>query len=253
MSLHALKTSPSLRNSISAEEWQARVDLAMVYRVLAHFGFNDLTYMHVSLRVPDQPGRLLLKPRNMMFEEVTASSLEKFDFDGTPLQEGPRNVGGGLVIHAGILEARPEINAVFHTHTPANMGVSAQQHGLLMCNQHAVGFYQRMAYHSFGGFEFNMDQRAPLLASLGDKTIALLRNHGALVCGSSLKKALIDHHYLEMACRGQIAALAGGSAVHLIEESVCEYAAQQYARLDPDKDWHACVRLAERLDPGYKD
>jgi ribulose-5-phosphate 4-epimerase/fuculose-1-phosphate aldolase len=185
-----------LRNTVSAEEWQARVDLAMVYRVLAHFGFNDMTYMHVSLRLPDQPQRLLLKPRNMMFEEVTASSLEKFDFDGTPLQDGPRNVGGGLVIHAGILEARPEINAVFHTHTPANMGVSAQKHGLLMCNQHAVGFYQRMAYHSFGGFEFNMDQRAPLLTSLGDKTIALLRNHGALVCGTSLKKALIDHHYL---------------------------------------------------------
>ena len=108
MSLHAVKSSPSLRNTVSAEEWQARVDLAMVYRVLAHFGFNDMTYMHVSLRLPDQPQRLLLKPRNIMFEEVTASSLEKFEFDGTPLQDGPRNVGGGLVIHAGILEARGE-------------------------------------------------------------------------------------------------------------------------------------------------
>lgn len=257
MAVQAFRKSGSVRQSVSEAEWKTRVDLAAAYRLLAHFGVNDLTYNHLSARVPDSPEHLLLKPRTMMFDEVTASTLEKFDFDGNPLQDGPRNIGGGLVIHAGILQARRDINVIFHTHTPANMGVSSQKHGLLMINQHAVALYKKIAYHTFGGFEFNMDQRQPLLDSLGDKRIALLRNHGALVCGHSVPQVFVDHHYLEMACKGQIAALAGGAEVVLIEESVCELAVKQYGSLDPksvgSKDWDACMRLARRLDPTFAD
>jgi ribulose-5-phosphate 4-epimerase/fuculose-1-phosphate aldolase len=223
--------------------------------LLAHFGVNDLTYNHLSARVPDEPQHLLLKPRTMMFDEVTASTLEKFDFDGNPKQDGPRNMGGGHVIHAGVLQARPDINVVFHTHTPANMGVSSQKHGLLMINQHAVALYKRIAYHEFGGFEFNLDQRAPLIQSLGDRRIMLLRNHGALVCGRTIPEAFVDHHYLEMACKGQIAALAGGHEIVLIDEKACEMAVKQYGSLDAkgvgSKDWDACMRLARRLDPSF--
>ncbi|MDB5839088.1 MAG: hypothetical protein JWQ23_1040 [Herminiimonas sp.] len=257
MTLHSIKKSGSVRESVSAEEWNARVELAACYRLMAHFGVSDLTYNHLSARVPGEPDRLLLKPRDFMFEEITASSLHKFDFDGNPFQEGPRNVGGGYVIHAGILQARPDLNAVFHTHTTANMGVSSQKHGLLMINQHAVGFYNRIAYHDFSGFEFNLDQREPLIKSLGEKNVALLRNHGALVCGRSIRQTFVDNHYLEMACRGQIAALAGGTEVTLIPDHVCEVGAEQYSKIDPKqaggKDWGACLRLLERLYPDYKD
>ena len=252
MSLQSIKKSGSVKNSVSADEWQARMDLAACYRLMSHFGVNDLTYNHLSVRVPGEPGRLLLKPRTQMFDEVTASSLEKFEFDGTPCQDGPRNFGGGLVIHAGILEARADLNVVFHTHTAANMGVSSQKHGLLMINQHAVVFYKRMAYHDFGGFEFNLEQRAPLLSSLSTGTVMLLRNHGSLVCAATLQAAFIDHHYLETACRGQVAALAGGVEVTLITEEVCEIAVKQYnPAKSGDKDWPACIRLANRLDPSY--
>lgn len=229
-------------------ERAARVDLAASYRLMAHFGVSDLTYNHLSARVPGEPGRLLIKPRDMMFEEVTASSLRKHDF------EDPQLRGGAKVIHAGILKARPEIQAVFHTHTPANMGVASQEHGLLMVNQHAVGFHQRIAYHAFGGFEFDPAMQAPLLASLGDKRIALLRNHGALVCGRSIAEAYVLHHFLEMACKGQIAALSGGARVTLIAEDVCEKGARDFEASDPvSKDWGACLRLARRLHPSFEE
>ncbi len=248
---------PDVRRRVSAQEWTARVDLAACYRLLAHYGANDLTYNHLSVRVPGEPQHLLIKPPTMMFEEVTASSLLKFDFDGNPQQDGARLRGGGLVIHAGVLAARPDLNAVFHTHTPANMGVSSQKHGLLMINQHAATFYTRIAYHTFGGFEFNMDQRAPLLASLGDKSIMLLRNHGALVCGETVQDAFFEHHFLEMACTGQINALAGGAQYTLIEASVCAHAlaqAQSGERLsNRAKNWAACLRQAKRLDPSFAD
>ncbi|WP_299450370.1 class II aldolase/adducin family protein [uncultured Pigmentiphaga sp.] len=236
-------------------EREQRIHLAACYRVLAHLGVEDLTYNHLSLRVKDEPDTMLIKQGTEMFCEVTASSLRKYRFDGTPMDGGPPLVGGSLVIHAGILQARPDINAVFHTHTPANMGVASQKHGLLMINQHAVKFYKRLAYHDFGGYEFNMSQRAPLLASLGTHRVALLRNHGALVCGRTLQEALVDHNYLEMACRGQIAALAGGAQVYLIPDEVAEFGASQINVEDPAasgaKDWAACLRLAYRLDPGF--
>ncbi|MCA3091189.1 MAG: class II aldolase/adducin family protein [Rhodocyclaceae bacterium] len=246
-----------VRSRVSTDEWTARVDLACCYRLLAHYGSNDLTYNHLSIRVPGEPQHLLIKPPTMMFEEVTASSLLKFDFDGTPRQDSPRLRGGGLVIHAGLLAARPDLNAVFHTHTEAAMGVSSQQHGLLMINQQAVTFYKRIAYHTFGGFEFNMEQRAPLIRDLGEQSIMLLRNHGALVCGPSVQDAFFEHHFLEMACKGQIAALSGGAPVTLIDDSVCEYALAQSQggeRLaNRAKNWAACLRQADRLDPSFRD
>jgi ribulose-5-phosphate 4-epimerase/fuculose-1-phosphate aldolase len=257
MAEHDRIQASSVQQSVSPEEWAARVELAAGYRLMAHFGINELTYNHLSVRVPGEPGRLLVKPRDYMFSEVTASLLQKFDFDGTPCQDSGPNVGGALVIHAGILEARPDLNVVFHTHTPANMGVSSQKHGLLMINQHAVAFYRRIAYHDFGGFEFNLDQRAPIVQSLGSLNVALLRNHGALVCGRSVAQTFVDHHYLEMACRGQIAALAGGVEVTLIPDEIAAIGAQQYNSIDPKraggKDWPACLRLLDRLEPSYRD
>jgi len=241
----------------SEAEWSTRVQLAACYRLMAHFGVNDLTYNHLSARVPDAPNLLLVKPPQFMFDEITASSLLKFDFDGNPYQDSLPSRGGAHVIHAGILQARPDLNVVFHTHTTANVGVSAQKHGLLMLSQHAMGFYKRIAYHDFGGFEFNLDQKAPLLESLGNKQYAILRNHGVLVCGKNLPQTFVDYHYLEMACRAQIAALSGGMDVSVIDEKVCERAAIQYQTIDPNqaggKDWPSCLRLLDRLYPSYRD
>ena len=258
MSVTPLRTSSSMRERVSEAEWQARVDLAAAYRGLAYYGVSDLTYNHLSLRVPDEPHRLLIKPADFLFEEVTASSLQKYDFDGTPaFEEDPPLRGGGLVIHAGILKVRDDLAAVFHTHTPAVMGVSAHKQGLLPINQHAMRFYERIKYHDFGGFEFNMDMRDPLISDLGDGYVALLRNHGALVCGRTIKEAFTLHHMLEMACRGQVAALSAGEGNYqTIPHEVCVFARDQIENLPHaagNKDWPAVMRLAERLDPGFKE
>lgn len=242
---------------MSEAERDTRIKLAACYRLMAHFGVDDLTYNHLSARVPSAPDTLLIKPSTQMFSEVTASSLGQYHFDGTPVRAGAPLSGGALVIHAGILQARPDLNAVFHTHTTANMGVASQEHGLLMINQHAVKFHGRLGYHTFAGFEFNMSQREPLIASLEGYRAVMLRNHGALVCGRTIPEAFVDHHYLEFACRGQIAALAGGAKYSLISDEVARYGASQINYEDPQKtgakDWDACMRLAYKLDPGFAD
>lgn len=259
MATAEIRPDVSVRDQVSPEEWQLRVDLACAYRLIAHSYVSDLTYNHLSARVPGEDGHILIKPYDVMFEEVTASNLLKYAYDGTPVTAGaPRLKGGGLIIHAGLLEARQDINVVFHTHTEANMGVSSQKWGLLTVNQHAMRFHKRIAYHSFKGFEFNLFMKEPLLRDIEGYRVALLRNHGSLVLGETVPEAFVMHHFLEFACRGQIAALSGGyENLNFPDEEACEFAAAQVAKegggLAGGKDWAACLRMADRLYPEFKE
>ena len=253
------KTKP-VRDQVSAEEWAARVELAAGHRVLAHYGVNDLTYNHFALRVPDRPDRMLVKRTDWMFSEVTASSLLTVDFDGAVvIDTDVRTIkGGALIIHAGLLRARPDLNATLHTHTVAGMGVAAHKFGLLPINQHALRFYGEIKYHAFEGFEFDHDMTPKLLRDLEGGKFMILRNHGVLICGGSTAECVVNHHWLEMACQGQIAALAAGEGNYTVpSREFCEYAHGQFMEagsfLEGGKDWAACLRLADRLDPSYRD
>ena len=254
-----LARGKSLQHQVSEAEWEARVDLAAAHRALSHYGVDDLTYNHLSVRVPDEPDKMLIKPFDFMFEEVTASSLQKYCLDGAPGQDNlPKLKGGGLVIHAGILKAREDINVVFHTHTPAAMGVSSHKDGLLPLTQHSMRFFERIRYHDFGGFEFDPSMRDPLLKDLGDDGWwMLLRNHGALVCGKTIKETFTVHHMLEMSCQGQVAALSAGDGNFVMPSRVvCEHARDQIENTPHSagaKDWGAVLRLCERMDPSFKE
>jgi ribulose-5-phosphate 4-epimerase/fuculose-1-phosphate aldolase len=260
MPVNLVAKGNSIRDQVSAAEWAARVELAAGHRVLAHYGVNDLTYNHFGLRMPDEPAAMLIKRTDWMFGEVTASSLLKVDFDGNVLTETDvRTIrGGALIIHAGLLKARPDLNATLHTHTIAGMGVAAHKFGLLPINQHALRFYGELKYHEFEGFEFDPDMTPKLVRDLGGGTLMILRNHGVLVCGESVAECVVNHHWLEMACQGQIAALSAGERNYtILSKEACGYAHSQFMDggnfLKGGKDWAACLRLAERLDPSYKD
>jgi ribulose-5-phosphate 4-epimerase/fuculose-1-phosphate aldolase len=260
MAVQLVARTESIRERVSAEEWAARIDLAAGHRVLAHYGVNDLTYNHFGLRVPGEPDHMLIKRTDWMFSEVTASSLLKVDFDGNVVTETDvkRIKGGALIIHAGLLKGRPDLNATLHTHTVAGMGVAAHKSGLLPINQHALRFYGEIKYHEFEGFEFDDEMTPKLLRDLDGGAFMILRNHGVLVCGGGVAECVVNHHFLEMACQGQIAALAAGEGNYLVPgKAAREYAHSQFMReggfLKGGKDWAACLRLAERLDPGYKD
>jgi len=258
MAVQLVSTGSSVRDQVSPAEWKARVELAAGHRVLAHYGVNDLTYNHFGLRVPDQPDTMLIKRTDWMFGEVTASSLLKVDFDGNVVMDTDvkKIKGGALIIHAGLLRGRPDLNATLHTHTVSGMGVAAHKFGLLPINQHALKFHGSVKYHEFEGLEFDHDMTPKLLRDLDGGSVMILRNHGVLVCGETVAECVVDHHFLEMACQGQIAALSAGEGNYTLpSQDAREYAHSQLARggKSGGKDWAACLRLAERLDPSYKD
>lgn len=244
------------RKRVSEAEWLCRVQLAAAYRLMDHFGVHDLTYNHLSARVPGEPEAILIKPGDFMFGEITASNLQKFHVSGRPLDGDQRPLSGGaLVIHAGLAKTRAAVNAVFHTHTPANMAVAAQRRGLLPITQQAMLFYGRLAYHDFQGFEFEPGMEDALDRDLGPHKIAILRNHGIVIAAESVPEAFVMHHFFEIAAQAQIGALAGGEDVVIPDAATCRKAADTMdliqATRDGGKNWAACLRLADRLFPDY--
>src|SRR5438309_5131058 len=159
---------PSLQGKVSPEEWQARVDLAACYRLVALYDMSDMVANHISMRVPGEDNAFLINAYGMLYEEITASSLIKIDHDGNILAKPDFGPGldyginrAGFVIHSAIHMARPEVACVIHTHTPAGMAVSTMACGLLPNTQTAMRF-AHIGYHDHEGVVSDTEPRAPL-------------------------------------------------------------------------------------------
>ena len=249
--------APFDRNNCSEEEWQARVDLAATYRLIAHYGWDDLIYTHISARIPGPDHHFLINPYGMMFEEITASSLVKVDLEGNAQHASDFSVNAaGFTIHSAMHMHSPEANCVIHTHTDDGVAVSAQAHGLMPLSQTAMVLGADIAYHDYEGVALNLEERERLLTDMGDKHIMILRNHGNLTVGKNCSDAFLRMYYLERACSMQIKALATGhDNLNMPNQGVAEFTGQQVARsFDTGKEgsaWPALLRLLDRHNPGY--
>jgi ribulose-5-phosphate 4-epimerase/fuculose-1-phosphate aldolase len=259
MALAESFSEKSVRTAVSEEEWKTRVNLAACYRLVAHYGWTDLIFTHISARVPGTDNHFLLNPYGLMFEEITASSLVKLDTDGDVVMDTNYMVNAaGFTIHSAIHQSRHDVDCVMHTHTVAGMAVSAQKSGLLPLAQTSLQFYDNLAYHDYEGIAFDLDERDRLVGDLGDKMAMILRNHGLLTCGKSVAQAFTIMHSLEKSCQLQIAAQAGGDLI-LPTEDVCRHTAKQFTRsVDTEAEgeldklaWSALLRQLDRVNPGY--
>ena len=176
-----------MKGKVSDEEWAIRVDLAAAYRLIAYYGWDDLIFTHLSARIPGPEHHFLLNPYNLMFEEVTASSLIKVDINGNPVEPTPFITNpAGFTIHSAVHMAREDAQAVMHLHTPHGQAVSAHSDGLLPLTQTAMLIRNDLAFHDYEGVAVDLDERERLVAHLGTKNLMLLRNHGTLAVGPSM-------------------------------------------------------------------
>jgi ribulose-5-phosphate 4-epimerase/fuculose-1-phosphate aldolase len=244
----------SLKGKVSAEEWQARVDLAALYRLVALYGWDDLIYTHISARIPGPEHHFLINPYGLLFEEITASSLVKIDLEGNVLQETPYFINpAGFTIHSAIHAAREDAHFVMHLHSDNGVAVAAQAEGLMPLTQHSLIVLPKLAYHDYEGIALNLDERERLVASLGEKTLMLLRNHGTLSVGGSAADCWVGMYYLERACTMQVAALSAGRDKVLIapDASQEEVRNQSSRGVGGALAWPACLRKLDRERPGY--
>jgi ribulose-5-phosphate 4-epimerase/fuculose-1-phosphate aldolase len=244
----------------SAAETALRIDLAACYRLVAHFGFDDLIYNHISARVPGPEHHFLINPYGMLFSEVTASSLVKIDLDGNKIEPSAGAVNqAGFVIHSAIHSGRPDAMCVLHTHSEAATAISALEGGLMPLSQFAMRYQGHMGVHEYEGVAIDTDERARLIADIGEHFVLVLRNHGVLTVGRTIPEAFMLMYYFEKAARVQLLAQSAHTALHLPPATVSEKTAAQFAEQHGDiqlpgtREWPAFLRLLDRMDPSYRD
>ena len=249
----------SIRNEVSAQEWQARLDLAACYRLVDAFGMTDLIYNHITGRIPGTD-HLLINLYGLLYKEITASSLVKIDVEGKvvhkPATDYRINVSG-YVIHGAIHKARPDVGCVLHTHTRAGMAVAAMKCGLLPLSQTSIRFVGHIGYHDYEGPAIDVDERQRLVRDLGAHNAMIMRNHGLLTCGPSIQEAFNTMYHLELSCRSQVDAMAARTELTMPGENVLAHSAHLYQpgtrRPYGVLEWPAMLRLlaAEEKNSGY--
>lgn len=254
----AAQPQPNIRDQVSSEEWKARVDLAAAYRLVAHYGWDDLIFTHLSARVPGPDHHFLINPYGMMFDEITASSLVKIDLDGNKVLDSPYIVNpAGFTIHSAVHAAREDALCVMHLHTLHGIAVSTQKEGLLPISQQSLFALASLAYHGYEGLALNDEEKPRLVSDLGNKTYMILRNHGLLTVGRNAAEAFLAMYILESACRIQILAQAGGKDLLPIAGTILERAASQLGAVTAGQGaqlaWPGLLRKLDRVDPSYKD
>lgn len=249
-------TSLRQKSKISEAEWQTRCDLAALYRIVDRLRMTDLIYTHLSARVPGEPHHFLINRYGEFFDEVTASSLVKMDFDGNVVGEPGEFNEAGWTIHSGVLMARPDANCVMHLHTRASVAVSAQACGLRPVSQQSLLVLGSLGYHDYGVVVGNMDEREHLGKDCAKADCIILRNHGLLTVGRTIKEAFKRMYFLETAC--QIQTAAGDGALIEVAEPSRSAAMQRYEQqwasgTYADLEWESLLRMLERTGSDYRD
>ncbi len=246
----------SVRNEVGEAEWALRVDLAAAYRLVAHFGWDEMIFTHLTVRVPGPEHHFLINPLGLFFEEITASSLVKINLAGEKILPSPYPVNpAGFVIHSALHEAREDAQCVLHVHTIAGTAVASQRGGLLPLTQDAMTQWGDIAYHDYEGLALEPGEKERLVADMGDKNCMILRNHGLLTVGDTIGAAFLRLFFLQRACEMQIAAQAGGASLILHTDAMgarVHHQASHGFEKPAALNWAALLRKADRLDPTYK-
>ncbi|WP_397453362.1 class II aldolase/adducin family protein [Pseudomonas sp. NA-150] len=247
---------PSLKNIVSPQEWRLRCDLAACYRLVAHFGWTDLVFTHISARLPGDEHRFLINPYGLLFDEITASSLIIVDQLGNKLNDSAFPVNrAGFVIHSAIHAVREDAGCVLHTHTRAGVAVSAQKCGVLPISQQSTFVRASLGYHDYEGVAVRDEERPRLQADLGNSSFLMLRNHGLLTVGPTIADAFLAMYLFETTCQIQLSAQAGGELIEVdtaIEQGVGEIAQRQTEGQGGTFVWPALLRKLERMGSDYQ-
>jgi ribulose-5-phosphate 4-epimerase/fuculose-1-phosphate aldolase len=239
------------------DERQLRIDLAACYRLVALFGWDDIVFTHISVKLPGDNG-FLINPYGMLFDEITASSLVRVDAAGNKLSDSPHPVNpAGFVIHSAIHAVRHDAVCVLHTHTPAGVAISAQREGLLPISQQATVVLASLGYHDYEGIAVRDDEKPRLQRDLGNNTCLILRNHGLLTVGGTVADAFLSMYLLQRACEIQLLAQSTGQPLIAVDPRILagvkENVVMVTKGLGGALAWPGLLRRLDRLNPGYAD
>lgn len=247
----------SIKDIVSPEEWAIRVDLAACYRMVAHYGWDDLIFTHISARVPGPDAHFLINPYGMLFEEVTASSLVKVDLDGNKILDSEFDINpAGFNIHSAVHEAREDAHCVLHLHTNEGVAVSILEDGLEAFSQASLFPLSGLSYHDYEGVSLDPDEKQRLVADLGENNFFILRNHGLLTCASTIPDAFLFMYIMQRAAETQLLAQGTGKPLIKVPDAILggiQSMAKEVLRSSGGQmAWPGILRKLDRDYPGFR-
>ena len=258
MNAPAIRIHKPVREQVSGEEWQTRVDLAACYRLMHELSMVEMIANHISARVPGTQDEFLINPYGMLYEEMTASSMVRIDLDGNILFNAT-DYGinqAGYVIHSAIHGARHDVDCIIHTHTLPGMAVSAMKCGLMPIAQTTLRWAKGVSYHAYEGIALKLDERERLVKDLGDTDAMILKNHGLLTCAPSIPECFNNMYRLERACQLQVMTLSCNTEIELPPQEVVN---ETWRLFQPGVrrrfgllEWPALLRKLDKVDTSYR-
>jgi ribulose-5-phosphate 4-epimerase/fuculose-1-phosphate aldolase len=228
-------------------------ELVTANRILAREGVVD-SFGHVSIRHPDRPDRYLLS-RARAPECIEADDLMEFALDGTPIDAAGRKPYAERFIHGGVYEARPDVRAVVHHHSPGVIPFSVTATTLSPIMHMCAGIGARVptwdSRTSFGDTNLlvtTLDMARDLAAALDARPAILMRGHGAVVAGASLREVVFNSVYLQLNAELQMKAVALG-AINFLTDGEIAAVLKTRGSFTFERAWeHWCRRAGRPYD-----
>ena len=243
-------------------QWQARVDLAAAHRLAVKEGLNEGIFNHFTLAVPNTDDRYYQIPFGLHWGEVTASSFMEVGFDGDLLVGEGEIERSGYCIHAPMHRLSEAAACVLHTHMPfASALTRLKDQRILPIGQTELGVSMQTAYDDeYTGPAFDPGEGERLLDAIGDKSILLMANHGAVTIGRTVAEAYDRLYYLERVAQVQMYAMWTRQPLNVLSQEVIAKTVQQfkgsptyYGRPNSEHHFEALKRMLDREQPDYKD
>ncbi len=197
-------------------------DLVAASRILVDQGVLD-AFGHVSVRHPTDPGRFLMS-RSVAPALVTVDDIVEHDLDGKGIDDKGRGLFLERFIHAEIYRARPDVNAVVHSHSPSVIPFSvvrrpmrAMYHNAAFLAQGVPVFDIRKRFGMTNMLVSSPEIGKALAGDLGDKPVVLMRGHGSVAVGPSLPVAVFRAVYTEVNAKLQAQAMSIGGPIVFLE------------------------------------
>ncbi|MFD2236582.1 class II aldolase/adducin family protein [Aureimonas populi] len=213
-------------------ERELRAELADFYHLVSYLGWTELIFNHISLRVPGPEHHYLVNPFGLHYDEITPDNLIKVGIDGRKVEPSPYEANpAGFALHGVIHEHRPDVGCVAHTHTTPISAVTLKQDGFEHDSFYGAQLFGRIAYHTFEGITLYDEERARMLASLGEKHVLVLRNHGIAVCEANVPNTFMLLWTVQRAAEIQCAAAPIPGANNPLPDEVRQKCADDARRL----------------------
>jgi ribulose-5-phosphate 4-epimerase/fuculose-1-phosphate aldolase len=238
--------------SLQRQQEQVRIDLAAMFRLTCHYGWDDTVWNHITARVPGSDHNFYMHRFGLHYSEVSASNLITVDEDGKVIH-GPSDVNtAGFIIHSAVHLNHPESKFVFHAHPPSAIAATAFEEIPFLVQDSSM-LYGKIGYHDWEGLSVDPDERHRIADSLQGNSCLVMRNHGFLTVGATAGECFMNMYYLIRMCEVALQVTASDQPLVNGSSELWATASKQYAAFPPGQyEWPALKRLCDRLDSSYK-